>query len=277
MTVRAVEWKKLRSWGQAIDVDRQNKIISLRLRDENNLIIYDNGDDEIYVDLQLSWDIEPTDTLPVGITTGRVSVANWWSVTGTLIYAKTTSWDNIKILYWDDNKLYVDNGTGTFKQIYLKPEVDQLLNALRTELQEYADSRPTFKPFPDTFVTDGTTAQFLASVEALNLPVGYAYLGQISCSDLPGGVNVQAEVEVYVYPQNVIHCVLRSAEVRPYIRTCNSYQYRGWEPMCNKYVGSTAPLNPFVGAMWFDETIPYLAIYDGTQWVEIQLNYNPPL
>lgn len=189
MTVRAVEWKKLWTWGQAIDVDRQNKIISLRLRDENNLIIYDNGDHEIYVDLQLSWDIEPTDTLPVGITTGRVSVANWWSVTGTLICAKTTSWDNIKVLYGDDNKLYVDNGTGTFKQVYLKPEVDALLSSLR----DYVDEELAKKQ--------------------------------------------------------------------------NSF-YTVW---------NTAPSDPSVWDMWFDNTIPSLQIYDGTQWIEIQLNYNPPV
>lgn len=277
MTVRNVEWKRLRSWEQAITVDNENKVIRLNLRGENNLIIYEPNDDEIYVDLQFSWNIEPIDAFPVGITTGRVSVAQWRSLTWTLICAKTTSWDNIKILYGDDDKLYVDNGTWTFKQVYLKPEIDQLLNALRIELQEYADTRPTFKPFPAEFITDGTTAQFLASVEEGNYPVWYAFMGQITCSDLPVWVNVQAEVEVYVYPQNVIHCVIRSAEVRPYIWTCNSYQYRWWEPMCNKYVGSTAPLNPFVWAMRFNDTIPYLGIYDGTQWIEIQLNYNPPV
>ena len=87
----------------------------------------------------------------------------------------------------------------------------------------------SFKPFPNTFVTNGTTQQFLTSITGSNLPVGMAYLGQVSLSDMPDGVTVQAEVEVYIYPQNVAYCVMRSAEVAPYVWECNSYEYRGWE------------------------------------------------
>ena len=136
MTVRVVEWKKPYTWGTAIDID-ENKVISLRLRDENNLIIYDAGDNEIYVDLQLPDWIKPNYAFPVWITTGRVLVADDWDVTGTLICAKTTSGDNIKILYGDDGKLYVDNGTGLFTQVYLKPEVDALLQTIWDYLYEY--------------------------------------------------------------------------------------------------------------------------------------------
>ena len=141
MTVRAVEWKKLWEWGTAITVDNENKIISLNLRDENNLIIYDEWDDEIYVDLQLPDWIRPTDAFPVWITTGRVLVADDWDVTWTLICAKTTSGDNIKVLYGDDNKLYVDNWTWIFKQVYLKPEVDALLATYATIA--YVDAHDT--------------------------------------------------------------------------------------------------------------------------------------
>ena len=38
MTTRVVEWKKPYTWWTAITVD-ENKVISLNLRDENNLII----------------------------------------------------------------------------------------------------------------------------------------------------------------------------------------------------------------------------------------------
>lgn len=130
MATRIVEWKKPYTWWEAITVD-ENKVISLNLREENNLIIYDSWDDEIYVDLQLPDEITPTDAFPVWITTGRVIVDNWWDTTGTIICAKTTSGDNIKILYADDGKLYMDNGTWTFKQIYFKSDVDALLLALR--------------------------------------------------------------------------------------------------------------------------------------------------
>ena len=130
MPVRHVEWKLPYTGWTAIEID-ENKVISLRLRDENNLIIWDAWDNEIYVDLQLNNEIRPTSAFPVGVTTGRVIVDNGWDVSWTLICAKTTSWDNIKILYGDNGKLYIDNGTGTFKQIYLKWEVDALLLALR--------------------------------------------------------------------------------------------------------------------------------------------------
>lgn len=96
--------------------------------------------------------------------------------------------------------------------------------------KQYVDTNAvSFKPFPNTFVTNSTTQAFLNSIRALNLPVGMVYLGQVSLSDMPDGVTVQAEVEVYVYPQNVIYCVMRSAEVDPYLWECNSYEYRGWE------------------------------------------------
>ena len=131
MTVRAVEWKLPYTWGKAIEIT-EDKVINLRLRDENNLIIWDEWDNEIYVDLQLPNEITPTDAFPVWITTGRVIIDNWWDSTGTLICAKTTSGDNIKVFYADDGKLYVDNWTGIFTQVYLKPEVDVLLQQLRT-------------------------------------------------------------------------------------------------------------------------------------------------
>ena len=133
MATRVVEWKKPYTWGKAIEID-ENKVISLRLRDENNLIIYDEWDDEIYVDLQLPDEITPTDAFPVWITTGRVIVDNGWDVQGTIIVAKTTSGDNIKILYADDGKLYMDNGTWSFKQIYFKADVDLIVDSLQAQI-----------------------------------------------------------------------------------------------------------------------------------------------
>ena len=131
MATRIVEWKKPYTWGEAITVD-ENKVISLNLREENNLIIYDEWDDEIYVDLQLPDWIQPTDAFPVWVNTGRVLVADGWDKAGTLISAKTTSGDNIKLLYADDWTLWIDNWTWTFKQIYFKADVDGLITTLTT-------------------------------------------------------------------------------------------------------------------------------------------------
>lgn len=135
MATRVVEGKKPYTWGKAIEID-ENKVIYLRLRDENNLIIWDEWDNEIYVDLQLDDEITPTSAFPVWITTGRVIVDNWWDEAWTIICAKTTSGDNIKLLYADSGNLYIDNWTWTFKQIYLKADVDALLLALRSYIDD---------------------------------------------------------------------------------------------------------------------------------------------
>lgn len=167
MATRIVEWKKPYTWGKAIEID-ENKVISLRLRDENNLIIYDEGDDEIYVDLQLKDWIRPTDAFPVWITTGRVLVADDWDITGTLICAKTTSWDNIKLLYGDDGTLWIDNWTWTFKQIYFKSDVDQLLQELRTYVNQQLALKQDKLIAGDNINIDPTTNTISADVPPLS-------------------------------------------------------------------------------------------------------------
>lgn len=116
MTVRLYEWDKTETGWAWIEIT-DNKVVNLKLRDENNLIKI-NEDDEAYVDLQLDDGIEPDDDLPVGVETWRVLVADGRPVNGTLILAKTTSWDEIQLLYWDDWKIYADNGTWTFKTLW---------------------------------------------------------------------------------------------------------------------------------------------------------------
>lgn len=132
MVVRAVEWKLPYTGWKAIEITNR-KVVNLRLRDENNLIIYDAGDNEIYTDLQLWDEIRPSSEFPVWANVGRAIEDNGWDTTGTLVCFKTTSGDNIKLLYADNWKLFIDNGTWTFKQIYLKSEVDALL-ALKQDL-----------------------------------------------------------------------------------------------------------------------------------------------
>ena len=135
MSTRVVDIEKPYEWGTAIEVT-QDKVINLRLRSENNLIIYDEWDNEIYVDLQLPSDIEPADAIPVWINTGRVLAADWWDYTGTIVVFKTTSWDNIKLLYADNGRVFIDNWTGTFKEIYLKWDVDALILGLRNYIND---------------------------------------------------------------------------------------------------------------------------------------------
>lgn len=96
--------------------------------------------------------------------------------------------------------------------------------------KDYVDNHGvTFKPFDSSFVTNGTTQQFFNSIRTFNPAQGMTYLGQVRFTDMPTGL-VQAEVEVYVYPNNVYYCIMRSANLSPYVWECNSYEYRGWEP-----------------------------------------------
>ncbi len=138
MVTRLYEWDKNETGWIWIEVT-DNKVINLILRSLNNLIKV-NANNEVYTDLQLDDNLLSTATLPVWVTTGRVLQANWWVATWTLLSFKTTSWNYVYFIFGDDWKLYIDNWTGTFKQIYLKSEVDNLFTALRWELANVATS-----------------------------------------------------------------------------------------------------------------------------------------
>ena len=90
-----------------------------------------------------------------------------------------------------------------------------------------------YQPFPSGLDTSHTTPNFITSIRALNLPAGSTYLGGVTLTDMPFQGN--AEVEIYVYPNNVIYLILRSANVSPYMWECNSHTYRGWEAVGKAY------------------------------------------
>ena len=113
MPVKLYEWDKNETGWIWIEVT-PNKVINLILRSLNNLI-HVNDNNEVYVDLQLEDWLENTDDLPIWVNVGRVLAADGRPVTWTLISWQTTSWDWVKILYWDDWKIRVDNGTGEWK------------------------------------------------------------------------------------------------------------------------------------------------------------------
>ena len=138
MTTRIVEWQLPYTWGTGIEIDT-NKVISILLREEDNLIKV-NGDNELYTDLQLAVNITPTDDFPVWVTVGKVLAEDWWSQNGLILHRQTTSGDYARRLYWADGKLYFDNWTGTWKQVYYSSEVDALFTALRWELATVAFS-----------------------------------------------------------------------------------------------------------------------------------------
>ena len=116
MTVRLYEWDKTETGWAGIEIT-DNKVVNLKLREENNLIEI-NEDDEAYVDLQLPAGFEASDTLPVWVVTGRGLAEDWWPVNWTIVAAKTTSWDEVLIFYWDDWRIWVDNGTGDARTLW---------------------------------------------------------------------------------------------------------------------------------------------------------------
>lgn len=136
-------WEVARTAGDGIDEEAlRNKIIDLKLRSLNNLIKV-NWNNEVYTDLQLDDNLLSTATLPVGVTTGRVLQANGRPVTWTLILAKTTSGDDVKILYGDDWKIRVDNGTGTWKILAYADDMKLASFVTRSEYQQLPASKTT--------------------------------------------------------------------------------------------------------------------------------------
>lgn len=138
MPTRIVEWKLPYTWGTGIGIDT-NKVISLLLREENNLI-HVNDDNEVYTDLQLVANITPSSDFPVWVTVGKVLQTDWWTQNGLILNWKTTSGDYARWLYWADGELYFDGGQGTWKQVYYSDEVLALFTQLRGELATVAFS-----------------------------------------------------------------------------------------------------------------------------------------
>ncbi len=115
MATRLKEWEKPWVAWDGINIS-DNNVISIRLRDENNLILV-NEDWEVYTDLQLEDWIQPTDDFPVGVTTGKILAEDWRPQNGIILNWKTTSWDYNRLIYATDWKLYLDPGTWFWNEI----------------------------------------------------------------------------------------------------------------------------------------------------------------
>lgn len=110
-------WEKALTAGKGIDPDAlKDRVIELLLREENNLIQV-NGNNEVYVDLQLPAWIKPTDDFPVWVTTGKILQADWWQQSWLILNWKTTSGDYNRLIYANDGKLYIDKGNGVWVEL----------------------------------------------------------------------------------------------------------------------------------------------------------------
>lgn len=151
----------------------------------------------------------------------------------------------------DPKKIYlVPNGKGTFDEYHYDETLNKWdpfgvldvsnlvtteeLNNVVRQLKMYVNTEiskivPLY-PFPESFKTNGTTQEFVDSVLNSNLPVGGMYLGEVVLKDMPDKRLLNAEVKVEVYDDGVIYFTMVSADLSPYEWTCNSWQFRGWEP-----------------------------------------------
>lgn len=116
MAVRIKDWMIPYTWGQGIEITN-NHVINVLLRELNNLIMV-NEDRELYVDLQLPDWIEPDDDFPVGVTTWKILQEDWWTQSWIILNWKTTSWDYVRFIYANDNKLYYDPWTWVWIEIW---------------------------------------------------------------------------------------------------------------------------------------------------------------
>lgn len=124
MTVRLIEWEKPYTAGDGIDIST-DKVISVLLREENNLI-HLNSNNELYTDLQIVAWAKPTDDFEVWVTTWRVLESDGRPKTWTLLHYETTSGDYCQWLYGTDTNLYFDWGDGNRRQVYYADQVNEI-------------------------------------------------------------------------------------------------------------------------------------------------------
>jgi len=146
------------------------------------------------------------------------------------------AYTNSLVEYEANGAQYMYDSLGVFTKMEIKEvandvEFNDVLNRPMYGGVEMTSStnipETTFRPFPESVVTNSTTQDFLDSIQALNAPAGMAYFGIVSLTDLPVGM-IQEDVEVYVYEQNLVYCILRSTDIAPYTWWCASYNYQGW-------------------------------------------------
>lgn len=124
MTVRLIEWEKPYTAGDGIDIST-DKVISVLLREENNLI-HLNSNNELYTDLQIVAWAKPTDDFEVWVTTWRVLESDGRPKTWTLLHYETTSGDYCQWLYGTDTNLYFDWWDGNRRQVYYADQANEI-------------------------------------------------------------------------------------------------------------------------------------------------------
>ena len=84
-----------------------------------------------------------------------------------------------------------------------------------------------FSEYPSIQSQNVSTTEMFNSIKALNLNTGTMLLGGCKLTDFPTGL-INGEVQVMIYPNNVLYAVLRSSNLYPYEWIANSHTYNGW-------------------------------------------------
>lgn len=136
-SAKFVEWEKKYTWGTGIEVTA-NKVINLLLREANNLIKV-NDNNEVYTDLQMQANTQfLLENIEVGATVGRVSTADGWQFTGTILAYKTASGTTNMWWYSDEWNLFFFNGS-EWVWFYTKDQVDGIIAQVREEMANLAE------------------------------------------------------------------------------------------------------------------------------------------
>ena len=203
-------------------------------------LIYTKDTNEVYLDVNNNRN-KISDVIMVAnkstIVTPVTSKLYYETSTDTLYKAKIVENDNEEEIVWIDitgaTVQYVDTNFLKKDNTTAYTPVDDYNPATKKYVD---DNCIPYQPFPAGLDTSHTTLDFITSIRALNLPAGSTYLGGVTLTDMP--FNGNAEVEIYVYPNNVIYLTLRSANISPYMWECNSHTYRGWEAVGKAYADS---------------------------------------
>ena len=213
-------------------------------------LIYTKDTNEVYLDVNNNRN-KISDVIMVAnkstIVTPITTKLYYETSTDTLYKAKIVENDNEEEIVWIDitgaTVQYVDTNFLKKDNTAEYTPVDDYNPATKKYVD---DNCVPYQPFPSGITTNSTTQVFMSSIRALNLPAGSTYLGGVTLTDMPFVGN--AEVEVYIYPNNVVYCELRSANVSPYRWWCNSHTYRGWE-VANHCISSDINYNNVTSGM----------------------------
>ena len=145
----------------------------------------------------------------------------------------------------ETNRLYRYDGTNWLdlsgvEKTYVDNQDTATLNNAKTYTDNAIANYVPLRSFPESIKVDGTTQEFFESIKTLNLPVGSMLLGLVTLTDLPDENLKQVEVQVEIYKNNVLYCTMRSADTSPYVWTCNSFKYLGWQPFGTASAETTA-------------------------------------